>query len=125
MKIKRRTLYLFRKWTVILSSGIILFGLLYFYAQTDYFTITSYAIVGVEDETRVRIDNALREEATKKSFLIIPHDKILTYSKRNIISVVRDAVSDLATITIHISGLHTITIEITHPGINTFNRERG
>ncbi len=91
-----------------------MFGIGYFYTETELFTITSYAIEGVDADVARHIDTALREEATKKSFLIIPHNKILTYSKKGIISVVRDTVSDLATIRVHLSSLHRITIEITH-----------
>ncbi len=113
MKIKRRTFYLIRKWIAISSIGIIFFGGIYFYTQTEFFTITSYSVRVDGKEAEKHIDIELQEEAKKKSFLIIPRDKIFTYSKSAIISTMRKNIPDLATIEIHSSGLHTVEIEIT------------
>jgi hypothetical protein len=113
MKIKRRTLHLFKIWAIRIASIVVLCGGYYTYAYTTIFTITSYDIQGVDDASRTRIDTKLHEIAKKKSFLIVPRDKIFTYNNSAIITAVRDEVSDVATISMRPVGLHTVKVSIT------------
>ena len=113
MKIKRRTVASIKTLTIRTSLLIIFFGAIYIYLQSDVFTIKSYEIQGVNEVVRIRIDQQLHDAAHKKTFGVLPNNKIFTYSNTNIITIVRTNVYDVATIDMRPVGLHTVRISIT------------
>ena len=113
MKIKRRTLELLKLFAIYVGGITVSFLLLYGYFRTDFFTITSYDVRGLDDETKALVVIKLKEESQNKSFFILPHHKIFTYSSDSVVSVVREQVPDLAAIEVHPVGLHTVRVTIT------------
>jgi hypothetical protein len=100
-------------WAIKLTivGGVTLF--FYAYFGTGFFSITTYTITGVDEETRITIEKQLHDQDTKKLYKIFPADKIFTYSGGNISKTVRTAVPELASITTRPVGLHTVKVEIT------------
>ena len=84
---------------------------MYFYTQI--FTVTSYVITGVDEESRVRVERTVQALSTQKLYRVFPSDKIFTYSSRLITASVREVVQESASIKIRPVGLHTIKIEVT------------
>lgn len=113
MKIKRRSLHRLKVWTLRITILVIVFGIYFFYARTELFTITSYDIQGVDNETKQTIVTQLKELSTKKRFKVLPNNKIFTYNATGIVDVIRNNVKDLRTIDIRPSGLHTVKISVT------------
>ena len=113
MKIKRRSLHRLKVWTLRITVLVVLFGIYFFYTRTEFFTITSYDIQGVDSEIQKTIVTELKELSTKKRFLVLPNNKIFTYNATGIADVIRNNVKDLRTIDIRPSGLHTVKIRVT------------
>lgn len=113
MRIKRRTLASLRIWTLRISLTVIVCGALYLYGYSTFFTITSYDIQGVDQQAHDQIEHALYDASKKKTYGILPNDKIFTYSTARIVAVVRTYVSDAATVDIRPVGLHTVRIHVT------------
>jgi hypothetical protein len=113
MKIKRRTLLSIVSWGIrFLIIGLVL-GTIYSYFGTPLFMITSYDISGIDAESRNAINAELHTLDKQKSYVILPRDKIFTYSGDVIINTVREIVPETATIDMRPVGLHTIKIEVT------------
>lgn len=113
MKIKRRTLALIiRRAIQIFGVGLVL-GLYYFYFHTTFFTVTTYQITGVDEESRAVIDEKLHQVDKQKAFKVFPLDKILTYSSDVIDSAVIETVPEAASITTRPVGFHTIKVQVT------------
>lgn len=112
MKIKRRTLVSAIRVTSIISVIVVLSGLFYGYFLTNFFTIRTYAISGVDESTREIINNELKQVATKKIYKIFPNDKIFTYSNALIVASVLKVVPEVSTITMRPVGLNTVKIDI-------------
>lgn len=113
MKIKRRTLLLIKIWAIRVAVITVVLGLFFGYNSTTFFTITSYDIRGVDEESRLSIDTALHQTANKKVYGVFSNNKILTYSKKSIITTVHETVTDAATITVRAVGLHTVRVTVT------------
>jgi hypothetical protein len=92
---------------------VIVCGALYLYAYSAFFTITSYDIQGVDQQAHDQIESALHNAAKKKTYGVLPNNKIFTYSTAGIVDVVRTHVSDAATIDVRPIGLHTVRIHVT------------
>lgn len=112
MKIKRRTLTFFVRWIIRLSSIGLLILFVYGYFWTQFFTITSYQISGVDEDARIAIETKLHLLNKQKLYKVFPADKIFTYSGDMITKTVRDLVPEIATIEVRPVGLHHIKIEI-------------
>lgn len=113
MKIKKKTLALTLRVIIKLSVGVLIFSFFYCYVYTDYFTIHSYQISGIDENDKLAILAQLRLLDTKKVYLVFPSNKIFTYSNSMIISTVRTVVEETSAITIRPVGLHTVKIDIT------------
>ncbi len=113
MRIKRRTISLFKTWMLRLAVVTIFFGGYYLYVKTSFFTITQYDVQGVDTETVQIIQNQLGELARGHHLLILPNNKIFTYHTSAITNLVREHVTDLETIDIRPVGLHTVHITVT------------
>ena len=113
MRIKRRRLvFLIR--SLALFGGVFLAVLLvYGYFFTQLFTITTYTITGVDEDTRVILNNQLHLLDTQKLYKVFPVNKIFTYSSSLITTNVQNIVKESASISVRPVGLHTIKIEIT------------
>lgn len=113
MRMKRRTISLLLMWTIRVAIIATLFGVYYAYYRTNVFTITSYDIVGTDEESAGMIRVQLAALAQGKHYLVLPNDKIFTYYNSGIISVVRANVPDMKTISMRPVGLHTVRIDLT------------
>ena len=113
MKIKKRTLNSIIRWAIKLTIVGVVSGFLYCYFFTQFFTITSYQISGVDDETKAVIDAQLHVLDKQKLYKVFPANKIFTYSSSNITKVVHGHVPEMATITMRPIGLHIVKIEVT------------
>lgn len=113
MKIKRKTLTRITGIAIKFSIVIVFLGSIYCYFGTQLFTIHSYQITGIDEDSRILIDAHLKEYNKQKVYYIFPADKIFTYSSTKIITTVRDTVPEMATINIRPVGLHVVKIEIT------------
>ncbi len=113
MKIKRKTLQDLKKWflrIIIISMAV---GVWYIYSWTSLFTVTSYALVGVDpDKVQVLTDVVSRSSHTY-TFGIIPNDKVLSYKKASITTAVISLIPELRSIEIKPVGFHTVRITIT------------
>lgn len=113
MKIKRRTLERIRLWS-LRAAIVLLVGISFVtYIRSSFFTITTYTFRGVEESYQTILIKELRDIESKKRFLVIPGNKILTYNKRNMIEAVHRTVTDASTITFRTLGLHTVEITVT------------
>jgi hypothetical protein len=113
MRIRKRTFYLLTLWAIRVTIIVSLFVGYYTYYWTDVFTIKTYDIQGVDTERIAMIQVQLSALAQGTHLLVLPNDKIFTYSNSGIISVVRANVPETKTITMRPVGLHTVRIEIT------------
>lgn len=113
MKIKRRTLASLIVWGIRVAVVVTLLGIFLLYTRTEIFTITSYDIVGVDDETRQLIINDLRDVVRQPVYFIVPGNKIFTYSTEAFTRTVHSNVTDLETIDMRPVGLHTVKITVT------------
>lgn len=113
MRIKKRTLSLFKVWLLRFVVIGVVFGFYYSYTKTSLFTITTYNVEGVDADDLQAIRAALAELANKKHFLVLPNNKIFTYDTNGITAVIRDQVTDLGGIDIRPVGFHTVHITVT------------
>lgn len=113
MKIKRRTLRLIIRRVLQFAIISFLVALFYGYFYTPYFTITTYIISGVDDESKQSINEKLHALDTQKAYKIFPRDKIFTYSNSAITDTVLEIVPETKAITMRPVGLHTVKIDIT------------
>ncbi len=113
MKIKRRALVRAMRRVAIASSILIFLALMYSYWYSDIFTIQSYQISGVDEESRKSIENELHALGAKKVYGIFPRNKIFTYSTDLITTGIINALPEAASVDIRPVGLHTIKIHVT------------
>ncbi len=113
MKIKRRTLALLIRRSIQVASISLVIGLYYFYFHTSFFTITSYEINGIDEESRIVIDGKLQELRNKKAYAVLPLDKIFTYDEELITSIIVDTIPETAAVQTRPSGLHTLKVSVT------------
>jgi hypothetical protein len=113
MKIKRRTLKLIIIWTAICMTVGVVSGLSYFYFGTSTFSITTYHISGVDEETSKLLNQKLHDLGDTKMLSIVPANKIITYNRSGIQQIVRDTVPEMATLHIRPIGINTLRLEIT------------
>ena len=100
-------------WGMRVAVVVTLLGIFLLYTRTEIFTITSYDIVGVDDETRQLIINDLRDVVRRPVYFVVPGGKIFTYSTEAFTDAVRSRVTDLGTIDMRPVGLHTVRITVT------------
>ncbi len=112
MKIKRKTLVKIIRYTTLLLSVSFIVLSVYFYFGTSFFSVTSYDIRGVDNLTKIAIDQKLHEDASKKFFKFFPSNKIYTYSTKRITETVFGEVPEIGSLTISPKGLHTLVIDI-------------
>ena len=113
MKIKKRTLVSLKVWARRIAVIGTLLTIFFTYTLTDIFTITSYDIQGVDEASRVILSNELQEVMKRNVYLVIPGNKIFTYSSSRVIASVRGHVPDVATITMRPVGLHGVKVTVT------------
>lgn len=113
MKIKRRTLVVFKNWVVRLSIGTIIIGSWYMYFRTETFTINTYDVSGVDVASTAEVVTALEERAKHPAYKVIPRNKILTYGSQSVTDTVRGVIPETAEVRIHPVGFHTLKVTIT------------
>jgi hypothetical protein len=113
MRIHKRTLSLLTLWAIRVASIVIIFGGYYTYYWTPFFAITTYTIVGIDQERADGIRIQLAALAQGSHLLVLPNDKILTYNNSGIIAAVRANVPEMETISMRPVGLHTVHVEVT------------
>ncbi len=113
MRIKKRTFASIIRWSLRIGITLVLLGGFLMYTRTDIFTITSYDIQGVDEVIRAKIVSQLEEVMKSNVYLVIPGDKIFTYSQDRVVRTVRSVVPDTATIDMRPFGLHMVKITVT------------
>ncbi len=112
MKIKRRTIHKVRNWSLLLIV-VALLGLFYkVYVEKDWFSIKEYVIIGVSEEEREEIVKRLQKASSGVSLFILPQDKILSYSHKEIVSAITDVVPSRRDIVVGPSSLQSLQIEV-------------
>jgi hypothetical protein len=112
MKIKKKSLEKIRNWFLVLL-GIIFLGVLYrVYVEKDWFSITTYTVVGVDAATSNEIVERLKKVSSGTVLFILPRDKILSYSHAAIVNEISELVPSRKDIIIRPSGLKTLTVQI-------------
>lgn len=113
MKIKRKTLHKLRTWTfIILGVSLFLFAFNLYY-RTPVFTITAYRLDGLQGEDVESIVKDLTDQSSNYSYFLFPNNKILTYSKDAIRSILVAHVPDIKSIRIRPDGMHVLHITVT------------
>ena len=86
---------------------------IYSYFFTSLFTITTYDIQGIDDDSRAHIDATLHTLLTKKTIQNVFNDKIFTYSSSLITDTIRTISPNVGSVEMRPVGLHTVNIVIT------------
>lgn len=114
MKIKRRTLVLWKK-RILWFFGIALF--LYacnFYFRTPYFAITQYELIGIPDAYRDSMQSGLHVIDKQTRYKFLPSNKIFTYNRKAIVTLITGALPNTEKVSIRSKGLHTLEITATN-----------
>lgn len=112
MKIKKRTLGKIRNWFFVFLVAIFLGTLYRIYVEKDWFSITSYSVMGVDEEVRKEIVQRLEKASLGTSLFILPRDRILSYSHSAIVHEVSEVVPSRRDIIIRPSGLKTLMVQV-------------
>lgn len=113
MRITRKAALRIMRWIVAFGISFFVIGIWFWYNKTSFFRVTSYEIRGVSQEESVLLERRLAEENNRVRFGFVSNNKVLTYTKKPIIKVVQEIVPDVASVTIHPSGFHQLTIAVT------------
>lgn len=112
MKVKRRTLEKTRNWALALAA-VLLIGFSYrLYVEKDWFTISSYSVVGVDEVDKKEIISRLKDTSSGATFFFLPHNKILSYSHAAIVNVVSEVVPSRKNIIIRPDSLTSLSVTI-------------
>lgn len=96
----------------IICVSLFVAGILYLYFGTDVFLIRSFTYSGVSNDDAKKLDASLTPLLEGKRLLFFPNDKLLTYPKKQMEIAVRKALPNTDTLSIHASGLHTLSVSI-------------
>lgn len=124
MKIKRKTLILWKRRLAILLSLFLAGGFIYAYAFTNVFSITSFSFRGVSEKDKEKLASSLKEVIASNTLYIIPGDKILTFNVHRISDTVKSILPNTASVRVYPSGLHTLSVSIT-PYVPLFRTGEG
>lgn len=102
-----------RNWSFAVLTLLALFFVYKLYVEKEWFTIHDYTLVGVDEEVRNELLPLFKENSLGVTFFLFPKDKILSYSHADIVRIVSEKVPSRSEITIHPTGLHELTIEVT------------
>lgn len=102
-----------KKWALVSVFFLITAVSVYDYFFTTIFSITTYDIQGVDDKSKVMIQDKLQALSLKKLFGFIPNNKIFTYSSTLIVEAVHGISPDVGSIDMRPVGLHTVKIQVT------------
>lgn len=112
MKIKRVTFELWKKRLLFSFLLLIIFAVPYTYFVTSFFVVTSYTFEGIEDRYIPDITNNLQKKILEKSFIILPRNHILTYSRTKLRDVVVTTLPNSKIVRISPKGMHTLHIYV-------------
>ncbi len=110
---KKRRRILWKKVGFYSFIFITMVALFYIAFRTPLFTITSYELLGVPQENESIIRSRLEEIAQKPLYKIFPSNRIFSYRKLYIKSLITEIVPTTETITLFPVGLHTLRITVT------------
>jgi hypothetical protein len=113
MKIKRKTLDLFKKWTIGTLAVFFVCFFTYIFFVSGTFTIKNYDLVGVPEEYTNQIQNGLKEIATHKFLLVLPSNRVFSYRGLKMKTLITSTLPNTESVTIGIRGLHTLKITAT------------
>ena len=102
-----------KKWALVSVLFLITVFSTYDYFFTTIFSITTYDIQGVDDQSKAMIQDKLQALSLKKLFGFIPNNKIFTYSSTLITDTVHGISPDVSSIDMRPVGLHTVKIQVT------------
>lgn len=112
MRIKRRTLVLWKKRLVWSLGGMLVCSVFYVYFRTSLFSITSYELVGVPEMYKDTIETSLFSLASQKSYKIFPSNRVLTYRAEAIKAALVEVLPNTQTVTLLPIGLHTLRVKV-------------
>lgn len=112
MKVKRRTIALFKKWTPRVGGLLALCLLFYFYFITSVFTITSYELVGIPDAYKDTVESGLVSQSQGKAYKIFPLNKVLSFPSDRIQSLVVSVLPNTESVKLRPVGLHTVRVTV-------------
>lgn len=113
MRIKRKTYLLWKRRLSILFIILCVFGVGYVFFRTHFFTVQTYEFVGVPEERIPSLQKKIATLAATPRFHIIPTNRIVTYRSKEVKEVLKEEISDLASVSIRVHGLHTLRISVT------------
>ena len=99
----------FQALTLVLASTV-----LYIYFNTSLFTIQNYKIVGAPDTYVEDLEKQARLIAENKIYYILPGNRSISYHTSDLKTLIKETLPNSKTIAIYPSGLHTLTIRLTH-----------
>lgn len=110
----RRKTYVLLKRRLLqaLVVGLIL-GAGYVYFRTGAFTLKDYVITGAPDEYVDQLQAGLHELSEQKLLWILPGNRSLSYHDDDIRTLITDTLPNTKSISIHPTGLHTLSIKLT------------
>jgi hypothetical protein len=112
MKIKRRTIHKIRNWSLLLILVASLGWLYKVYVEKDWFSIKEYVIIGVSEEEKKEITKRLQKASSGVSLFILPQDKILSYSHKEVVNAVSEVVPSRRDILVGPSSLQSLQVEV-------------
>lgn len=112
MKIKRKTFDRIKKWTIGILIVVGIFFVCYGYFVSDFFTIRNYQIHGLNDFQQREATNAIQSASSTRSFFVIPHNKVLSFSSKHIAGTLIAIFPDIQSIGVRPVGLHTLKLDV-------------
>jgi hypothetical protein len=100
-------------WLIRALFAIVPAILIYVYFFTSLFTITSYDIVGVDDDVKKVVIQTLQEAMKGNRFFVIPKNKVLSYEEHALMLRLKGIVPEAKEIELDPEGLHTLKVTIT------------
>jgi hypothetical protein len=111
---KKATYIRLRRLSTQALTLVIVSSVLYVYFNTSLFTIKNYKIIGAPEEYVSDLDKQARLIAENKLFYILPGNRIVSYHNSDIKTLIKETLPNSKTIAVYPSGLHTLTIRLTH-----------
>lgn len=110
---KKRTYLLWKKLLTRLLVTIYVVGALYVYFRTGVFTIHTYKIIGAPEEQVENLQQQLTFTAERPILKVFPGNRVVSYHDDEMRTAIMETLPNTRTISIHPSGLHTLSVQLT------------
>ena len=114
MRIKKKTYLLWKKIFLRTLLCLVISGIYYIVFRTHLFTITSYELVGIPEESKTPLIEKFETVAQNPRYKLLPTNRIYSYRAQEIKSTVVGLFPDTASIHVYPVSLHRLRISITH-----------